>query len=370
MRRSIFLLLPLSLGAETTPLFNGRDLAGWTPEGPRATFAAVKGEIHCSGAGNVPNWLRTDAEYENFRLEFDYRLAQWAEAAVYLRAPRAGRPARAGLAVSLAHDFHREPSSYLTGGIMGALEPRPPRPESWGAWHAARIELDGERLRVSIDGVLVQDVDMAGHAELKHRLKRGYIGFPDMGYAYQVRKVRLEKLPDRLKFLNLFDGRTLAGWELKNGGHWVVRDGAIHGSNGHGILYAPPVLRDFELTALVRSRDFVNSGIFLRGGPDGYRGFEVQIYSPLDSFYPTGSVYSIERSRISAEYEGRWFLMQIEVRGSNCRVRIDGKTVAETDRLPEAARRAGRVGLQIHKENAAVEFRDLRARELNGNKTL
>jgi hypothetical protein len=45
-------------------------------EGPRATFSAVQGELYSSGAGNVPNWPRTAAEYENFRLEFEYKLSQ------------------------------------------------------------------------------------------------------------------------------------------------------------------------------------------------------------------------------------------------------------------------------------------------------
>ena len=145
-----------------------------------------------------------------------------------------------------------------------------------------------------------------------------------------------------------------------------VRDGTIMGANGHGILYAPPVLSDFELTALVRSRNRVNGGIFLRGSPDlkQHRGFEVQIYSPVDSVYPTGSIYSKQRARISADYEDRWFLLQIRVEGSRCAVRLDGETVAEYDKLSGRDLQPGRIGLQIHMENASVEFRDLRVRPL------
>ncbi len=113
------------------------------------------------------------------------------------------------------------------------------------------------------------------------------MGFPDMGYAYRVRNLRLEKLPDRVKFVELFDGRTLDGWQL--------RDGAIH--------------------------EHVNSGFFLRGAPAGYRG-------------------------------------------SRCLVGTDGETASETGRLPAPAQGAGGIGLQIHKEDAAVEFRDPRVRPL------
>src|SRR6186713_2861698 len=78
----------------------------WTHEGPRATFTVRDGVISTTGAGSIPNWLHTSSEYENFRLRFEYKLAQWAEAAVIVRAPRLGRPMQAGLAITLAHDFH------------------------------------------------------------------------------------------------------------------------------------------------------------------------------------------------------------------------------------------------------------------------
>ncbi|HBY63794.1 MAG TPA: hypothetical protein DEH78_28550, partial [Solibacterales bacterium] len=194
----------------------------------------------------------------------------------------------------------------------------------------------------------------------------GYIGFPDAGYGWRLRKIEIEDLGARVKFLEPFDGRTLEGWTLRNGGTWSVREGAIYGANGHGILYAPtPPLADFELTMLVRSHNQVNSGVFLRGETEGpRRGFEVQIYSPLDTVYPTGSIYNIERSRVSAEYDGRWFLMQIRVEGARCAVRLDGETVAEYHRLSGDALKPGRIGLQIHREDAAVEFKDIRIRPL------
>ena len=338
----------------------------WLQEGPRATFQIAKGEISTTGAGNQPNWLRSEAEYENFHLTFEYKLAQWAEAAVILRAPRAGRPMQAGVAIFLGHDFHENISPYVTGAVAGVLPPLKRLPTGYGQWHTTSIDLDGDRLRVVLDDVTVQDVKMDSHPELRHRLRRGFIGFPDLGHAYTIRNLRIEERPSREKFVELFDGRTLDGWELRGEGSWSVRDGAIMGANGHGILYAPPVLSDFELTALVRSRNRVNGGNFLRGSPDlkQHRGFEVQIYSPVDSVYPTGSIYAKQRARISADYEDRWFLMQIRVEGSKCTVRLDGETVAEFDKLSGRDLQPGRIGLQIHLENASVEFRDLRVRPL------
>ena len=343
----------------------GADLR-WVHEGPRSTFQTKNGEISTSGAGNQPNWLRSEAEYENFRLKFEYKLSQWTEAAVILRAPSAGRPMQSGLAIFLGHDFHENVTTYVTGAVAGVLPPAKRLPTSFNAWHSAEIDLDGDRLKVSIDGTAVQDVGMDMHPELRHRLRRGHIGFPDLGHAYAIRNLQLEERSSREKYVDLFEGKSLKDWQLRGEGSWTVRDGAIEGANGHGILYAPAVFSDFELTALVRAHNRVNAGIFLRGSPDPkeHRGFEVQIYSPVDSVYPTGSVYAKQRARISADYEDRWFLMQILVKGSRCLVRLDGETVAEYDKLSGRDLQPGRIGLQIHLENASVEFRQLRVRPL------
>lgn len=366
MRLSALILLPFLASAAPRDLFNGRDLAGWVQEGPRATFSAKDGQLVCSGQGSVPNWLRTETEFENFRLTFDYKLAQWTEAAVILRAPRAGRPMQAGIAVFLGHDFHENLTPYVTGAVVGVMPPSKRLPTSFEKWHTAAVELKGDRLRVSTDGESVQDVQLSDHPELKYRLPRGYIGFPDLGHAWSVRNVRIEELEPTLAFIDLFDGRSIDGWTLRGAGSWFVRDGILVGANGHGILYAPPAFGDFELTALVRSRNRVNGGIFLRGSPDPkeHRGFEVQIYSPPDSVYPTGSVYAKQRARITADYEDRWFLMQIRVEGTSCLVRLDGETVAQYDGLTGRDLQPGRIGLQIHSDNASVEFRDLRVRPL------
>ncbi len=368
LRASVALAMgaPGALALEAAPLFNGRDLSGWVHEGPRPTFAAHDGELRTSGAGNFPNWLRTRREYENFRLRFEYKLAQWAEAAVYLRAPRRGRPGDSGLAVVLAHDFHgRRDSEYITGAVRGVLKPLRPAAGSFGDWHTVDIVLDGGRLRVRIDDAEVQNVGLASHPELRYRLRRGYIGFPDLGHAYAVRNIHLEDRGGRTRFIELFDGLSIDGWQLEGGGNWVVQDGAIHASNGHGLLFAPGEFLDHELTLLVRTRGHPNGGVRLRSAPgERSQGFEVQIYSPPDAVFPTGSIYNHVRSRLGWDHEGEWILMQVFVAGRHCLVRINGETVAEMRALPEAASKPGRIALQMHSENSSIEFRDICVRPL------
>jgi hypothetical protein len=347
-------------------LGEGVPVRSWVHEGPRATFHSAGDELATSGAGSAPNWVHTAAEYENFHLTFDYWLAKWAESQVIVRAPRAGRPAQAGIAIEMAHDFHNVVDNYVTGAIAGVRPPREPLAASFEQWHSLDLLLDEQHLRVTIDGHLEQDLRLSEDPELKLRLRRGFIGFPDLGYAYKLRNIRVEDLGSTAKFTDLFDGASIEKWQARGTGAWSVRNAAILGENSDGILYAPQEFRDFELTALVRSHNRVNSGVFLRGRPTGSnRGFEIQVYSPVEAVYPTGSIYGRVRSRVEADYEERWFLLQVTVQGRRCRVRIDGRTVAETDTLDEKLDVVGQIGLQIHSVDSSVEFRDLRVYPLS-----
>ena len=88
----LFLLICFAGRAEFRPLFNEEGLTGWTAYVPSGTASAVGGELRTSGRGHVPNWIHIDAEFEDFALRFEYKLAQWVEAAVIVRAPQSDRP--------------------------------------------------------------------------------------------------------------------------------------------------------------------------------------------------------------------------------------------------------------------------------------
>lgn len=360
-------LLPLCLAAQPRAIFNGRDLQGWEQQGPHPSFYTAQRELRTSGKGHAGNWIYTDTDHQDFRLRFEYKLAQWAEAAVILRAPRSDRPQHAGLTITLAHDFHNESTAWITGAIMGVLAPRKVFPPSFDEWHAVEIELRTSFCKVTIDGTIVQELDLSRNPALADRLRAGRIGFPDMGYAYALRNINIEDFTIvGPHVLDLAPEDSIEAWGKRgDSGEWRIENGVIEGMNGHSILYPPAVLDDFELTVLVRTHNRVNAGIFLRGQPVGpNRGFEVQIYSPVDAVYQTGSIYGHQRSTLQSDLEGHWFLLQIRVQGARCTVWVDGQQTASFDKLPSEFRRPGRVGLQIHSDDGRVEFRDLRARPL------
>ncbi|NWF82319.1 MAG: DUF1080 domain-containing protein [Bryobacteraceae bacterium] len=366
MKRVLLALwMPAVAAAEPRPLFDGMSLRGWAHEGA-ATFRAAGGVLRTDGKAHEGNWLRSENEFEDFRLRFEYKLDQWAEAAVFLRAPRTARPHHAGVTIFLGHDFHKKPSPWTTGAVAGALAPQKWPGESWGVWHAMEAELRGSRLRVKIDGSLVQETDLDAIPATAARLRRGYIGFADQGYGWEIRKVEIEDFGSPMKFVDLLASGTLDGWQRRGeSGQWRLRDGVLEGADGHSILYAPQVFDDFEFTACVRSHGRTNSGVFVRGQPAGaWRGFEIQIYSPVDAVYPTGSIYGKVRSSYDADLEGKWFLLQIRVVGNRVDVWLDGRHIAGYGGLSGDESKAGRIGFQIHLEKTRVEFRDVRVRPI------
>src|SRR5262245_5932885 len=104
-------------------------------------------------------------------------------------------------------------------------------------------------------------------------------------------------------FVDIFDGRSLAGWKVsarsghsgkskhKSGGKWVVEGGAIVGSqdvpgNG-GILITEKEYGNFEV-ALEMKNDFgPDSGLFLRSNDKG------QAYQAMIDYYPNGNLMGI-----------------------------------------------------------------------------
>ena len=129
-------------------------------------------------------------EYSDFVLEFEVKLTERGNSGIALRAPAKGDPAFEGMELQIA-DLRYNPAakdSELTGGIYRALAPRKQvyKPTEWNAF---RIELRGDSLKVTLNGELIQDVDLSTCQEvvkrhdgtdappIKDRPRKGHIGF-------------------------------------------------------------------------------------------------------------------------------------------------------------------------------------------------
>jgi hypothetical protein len=155
-------------------------------------------------------WLVSDQEYSDFILEFEIKLGALGNSGVALRAPLRGDPAFDGMELQVA-DYRYNTSakdSELTGGIYRAIAPSKQvyRPTEWNRF---RIELKGTRLKVILNGILIQDVDLTRYDQpvkrhdgsaappIKDRPRRGHIGFQHLSrdaVPVQVRGARIKDL--------------------------------------------------------------------------------------------------------------------------------------------------------------------------------
>ena len=164
-------------------------------------------------------------------------------------------------------------------------------------------------------------------------------------------------------WIELFDGRTLAGWQAGSKADWRVVDGAITATSGEsGLLCSERLFGNFELRLEFRTTHKTNSGVFLRTPlvpTDPARDcYELNIAPPELSPFPTGSF--VNRKKRSGEYQekGDWQQYYIEARGGHFEVDLDGRKVLEYDDPTSLV--AGRIGLQFRQ--GPIEFRRIAIR--------
>ncbi|WP_243658661.1 PQQ-dependent sugar dehydrogenase [Tamaricihabitans halophyticus] len=185
--------------------------------------------------------------------------------------------------------------------------------------------------------------------------------------------------PDENGFLNLFDGRTLAGWQHVGTGGFDVAGGLLQPraeGDERGVLwYADQEFSDYVLEAEYESFSVsADSGLYQRfddPGDDaelpGKQGYEVAILDRVDDPVDrTGSIAGVQAAEFLAAKPpyGGWNKFSIRVEGNKYTVTLNDEVV--TEYTSEGDRGTGPfVGL----ENASEElrFRNIKIKPLNEN---
>jgi hypothetical protein len=189
-----------------TPLFDGKTLTGWV--GDTAGYSVEAGCIVCGPKGTN---LYTHNEYANFVLRFSFALAPGANNGIGVRAPTAGDAAYEGMEIQVLDDGHEKYKGWLKpwqrhGSVYGiaastgstaALRPV-------GDWNDEEIVVDGRHVKVTLNGTVIQDVDLdeaakggtlSGKDHPGLRRTTGHIGFLGHGDHVAYRDIRIKVLP-------------------------------------------------------------------------------------------------------------------------------------------------------------------------------
>jgi hypothetical protein len=232
-----------------TPLFNGKDLAGWVNVNCAPnTFTVRDGMIVSTG---VPTGvMRTDRQYENFELDLEWRhMKQGGNAGCFVWADpitSPGVPFARAIEVQILDGRNSE--TFTSHGDLFAIhgatfKPDRPHPKGWmrclpsehrakpaGEWNHYHVVCSNGVINLAVNGKIV-----SGGSESKPR--KGYICLESEGSECHFRNIRIKELPstnpsrDEIaplaeNFKSLYTGVDLSGWKDDAGhkGHWQPKD--------------------------------------------------------------------------------------------------------------------------------------------------
>jgi hypothetical protein len=191
-------------------------------------------------------------------------------------------------------------------------------------------------------------------------------------------------------FVDIFDGKTLGGWEkltsYNNDGQWEVIDGAIAGDQwpeGHGgLLVTKKKYTDFEVYAEIKTTYPQDSGLFLRVQPNvlSYQitidhrpeGEVGAIYIPLGGGF---AQHCYRGFSLWDPFEFNAMRVRIESQPPRIQVWLNGEKINDyqgalgKDGQPVVPQ-AGVIGIQVHpgenwRKGSKVLFRRIAVKELN-----
>lgn len=140
------------------PLFNGRDLTGWT--GNTNGYKVEDGAIVWHSGGN----LYTAQEYGDFDLKFDFKQTAGSNNGVGLRTPPSGDAAYVGMEIQILDDNAPEykdlhPYQYH-GSIYGVVPAIRGHLKPIGEWNHEEIIAEGPRIKIILNGFTIVDADI------------------------------------------------------------------------------------------------------------------------------------------------------------------------------------------------------------------
>lgn len=400
MRKYLIALLALTLclsaySQEWEPLFNGKNLKGWTQLNGKAKYKVVDGTIVGTTVLKEPNsFLATKNDYSDFILEFDFKVDDRMNSGVQLRS-HSTKDYMNYRVHGCQFEIDPAPRAW-TGGIYDEagrlwLYPMTMNPTSQNAfkhndWNSVRIEAFGNSIKTWVNGIpcanLWDDGEASGFIALQvHGIGnnpsnvgeevawRGLrICTKDVDkYLTATTAPQVSSIPNALSpaeqadgWKLLWDGKTTDGWRgAKLTGFpekgWKIDDGVLkvlasdggESANG-GDIITEKTYKNFILKVEFKITKGANSGIKyfvdpeLNKGEGSAIGCEYQILD--DTTHPDaklgvngnrtlGSLYDlIPAPKDKQFFFNNWSVATIVVNGNHVEHWLDGNKLLEYER--------------------------------------
>ncbi len=140
---------------EPVQLFNGKDLTGWRLINPRQAngFKVVNGELindPVNPDGQRVNFgnLRTDKEFEDFKLSLEVNVPEHSNSGVYLRGM---------YEIQVVDSYGKELDSHNMGGLYSRVAPTVAAEKRGGEWQTMEMILCDRHVTVVLNGIKIID---------------------------------------------------------------------------------------------------------------------------------------------------------------------------------------------------------------------
>jgi hypothetical protein len=280
------------------PLFNGKDLTGWyNVNCAPGTFFVKENMIITTG--KPTGYLRTDKQYENFILEFEWFHAPSPKGSVGNSGlfvwgdpiPAKGTGYTRSIEVQVLVNLEKK-DAYTSQGdlfsIWGAkCKPDRPHPMGWERCLPSENRTKGEYewnhyKVIGNNGVLklhVNGKEVSGVYECNPR--KGYLALESEGSECRFKNLKIKELPSTNPKAEeicdvdkgwkcLFTGLDLSGWKVSDEvkAHWKMNDGVLSYDGKVKVemaLWSEKAYGDFELVCDWRFAKPGEWAIYLRG---------------------------------------------------------------------------------------------------------
>jgi hypothetical protein len=156
------------------PLFNGKDLSGWTLQ-KQGGFEVINGELisRSSGAGTD---IFSDRKFSNFILRLEFLLSDVGNSGVFIRMDPEVRSS--GFEVQLLAPWtpYRD-DLHCTGSMYGHVAVKNRPDETTGKWYKMEISCDRNIVTISVDDKIVTKADIDTVKTMTGKPCTGFIGF-------------------------------------------------------------------------------------------------------------------------------------------------------------------------------------------------
>ncbi len=264
---------------DSSLLFNGENLEGWTQRNGTATYRVEDDCIVGTTSEGSPNsFLCTDQLYGDFELKFDVKVDSALNSGVQIRSQSVddvpeGRVNGPQVEISLDGMAGYVYGESAGGWMTPDADREPHQHFIDGEWNSYHIVAFGNHIETWINGHQISDLT---HQERYETHPEGFIGLQVHGIGagqgpFEVRWRNIE-LRDLSEFTSLYNGEDLTGWTTT--GNWQPledgsvliepREGELGWQRYDAYLWSERTYKDFVLDVEYAYPPGGNSGVYFR----------------------------------------------------------------------------------------------------------